>query len=111
MVCDQAHLKFLVYPDHIKIVPDNFADYESGLLQVNPDPNTDDVPVLSIQDLIRTKPLTKRALVNANFKNKPLAEIRRRDCGIDRGECRGVAAAACADAANGDYRAFANTPG
>ncbi len=36
MVCEQADAKFLVYPDHIKIVQDTFAAYESGVLTVTP---------------------------------------------------------------------------
>lgn len=77
IVCEQAGAKFLVYPDHIKIVPDAFAAYESGVLTVNTDPypGNDETPLLSSSDLLRSKPLTKRGLVNASFKNKPLAEV------------------------------------
>ncbi|MDY3551892.1 DUF5320 domain-containing protein [Gemmata sp. JC717] len=76
MLCEQAEAKFLVYPDHIKIVPDTFAAYESGVLSTTPDPtNGEDAPLLTVTDLLRSKPLTKRGLVNASFKNKPLAEI------------------------------------
>ena len=75
MLCEQADAKFLVYPDHIKIVPDSFAAYESGVLTVGADPTGEDVPLLPTIDLLRSKPLTKRGLVNASFKNKSLGEI------------------------------------
>lgn len=74
-VCEQAEAKFLVYPDHIKIVPDTFAAYESGVLAVSTDPNSEETPLLSTTDLLRSKPLTKRGLVNASFKAKPLGEV------------------------------------
>ena len=64
--------KFLVYPDHIKIVPAAFAEYESGSLVV--DPTVAEQPLLSPEELVRTKPLIKRALVSISFKNKPLSE-------------------------------------
>ena len=74
LLAEQVNGKFLVYPDHIKIVPEAFAAYESGVLSVSTDPN-DEPPMLSTTDLLRSKPLTRRALVNASFKNKPLSEV------------------------------------
>lgn len=76
-LCEQAQCKFLVYPDHIKIVPDTHAAYESGVLTVNADPTAgmDEVPLLSQADLMRTKPLTKRALVSATFKSRALEDV------------------------------------
>ncbi len=75
ILAEQVNGKFLVYPDYIKIVPDSFAVYETGVLSVNMDPNSDDTPLITQADLIRNKPLTKRGLVNASFKNKPLTEV------------------------------------
>ena len=72
LLAEQVGGKFLVYPDHIKIVPAAFAEYESGVLSTTPDGI--DEPLLSPADLIRAKPLTKRGLVNVSFKNKPLGE-------------------------------------
>ncbi len=74
ILAEQVNGKFLVYPDHIKIVPEAFAAYESGVLSVSADPN-DEPPLLPTSDLLRSKPLIKRALVNASFKNKPLSEV------------------------------------
>lgn len=75
MLCEQVDAKFLVYPDHIKIVPDTFAAYESGVLGLGTDPNTDEAPLLPVTDMLRARPLTRRGLVNASFKSKPLSEI------------------------------------
>jgi hypothetical protein len=72
LVVEQVGGKFLAYPDHVKIVPAAFAEYESGALSTTPDGI--DEPLLSPADLIRTRPLIKRALVNVSFKNKPLGE-------------------------------------
>jgi hypothetical protein len=69
----QVNAKFLVYPDYVKIVPEFFAAYESGVLKANSDPNEESSP-LSATDLLRNKPLIKRALVNVSFKNKPLGD-------------------------------------
>lgn len=75
-VTDQVNAKFLVYPDHIKIVPDLFAAYETGLLPATQNPDApEDAPLLTQVDILRNRPLTKRALVNGTFKNKPLVEI------------------------------------
>jgi hypothetical protein len=74
LLCEQTDTKFLVYPDHVRIVPGLFAAYESGVLPVSTDPN-EDPPLLSTTELVRSKPLTKRALVNASFKNRPLSEV------------------------------------
>jgi hypothetical protein len=75
LLCEQTQTKFLVYPDCIKIVPDAFAEYESGVLTVKDNGSEGCVPLLTHADLVRTKPLIKRGLVNASFKNKPLAEV------------------------------------
>jgi hypothetical protein len=74
LLADQVHGKVLAYPEYVKIVPDLFADYESGVLPVNSDPDVEP-PLLSVQDLVRAKPLIKRALVNLSVKNKPLSEV------------------------------------
>lgn len=76
LLCEQAEAKFLLYPDHIRIVPDTHAAYESGVLSPNPDPNSaEEAPLLPTTELLRAKPLTKRGLVNATFKGAPLAEV------------------------------------
>jgi hypothetical protein len=69
----QVNGRFLVYPDHIQIVPEAFAWYETGILPAKADPT--DEPILPEMDLVRSKPLIKRALVNASFKNKPFSEV------------------------------------
>jgi hypothetical protein len=76
LLCEQTQTKFLIYPDSIKIVPEWFADYESGVLVVKDNGGEGcDPPLLTHADLVRTKPLIKRGLVNASFKNKPLSEV------------------------------------
>lgn len=72
LVAEQVGAKFLVYPDHVKIVPLTFAAYESGVISTPADSNEESL--LSQTDLIRARPLIKRALVNATFKAKPLNE-------------------------------------
>lgn len=72
LVAEQVGAKFLVYPDHVKLVPAAFAEYESAVLTVNPEGGDD--PLLNPADLIRVRPLIKRAMVNVSFKNKPLSE-------------------------------------
>lgn len=72
LVAEQVNAKFLVYPDHVKIVPMVYAAYESAVLTVSPEAG--DEPLLSQTDLLRTRPLIKRGLVNATFKGKPLSE-------------------------------------
>lgn len=77
LLTEQVNAKFLVYPDHIKIVPTAFWLYESAVLQHDPLGLTqgDETPFLTPLDMQKTKPLTKRGVVNASFKNKPLNEI------------------------------------
>lgn len=72
LVAEQVGAKFLVYPDHVKIVPLTFAAYESGVIAAPADSNEESL--LSQTDLIRARPLIKRGLVNATFKAKPLNE-------------------------------------
>lgn len=72
LVAEQVGAKYLVYPDHVKIVPAAFAEYEAGVLSTTPDGIEE--PLLSPADLVRSKPLIKRALVNVSFKSKPLSE-------------------------------------
>lgn len=72
LISEQVGAKFLLYPDHIKIVPLTYAAYESGVLSATPDAAEE--PLLSVTEMIRAKPLIKRGLVNANFKAKPLSE-------------------------------------
>jgi hypothetical protein len=72
LVAEQVGGKFLVYPDHVKIVPAAFAEYESGVLSTTPDAGEE--ALLPTAELIRARPLIKRGLVNVSFKNKPLSE-------------------------------------
>jgi hypothetical protein len=78
LLCEQTQTRYLISPGCIKIVPDIFAVYETGIVAATKDPTAyagdDESALLTTVDLIRTKPLTKRALVNAAFKNKPLGE-------------------------------------
>jgi hypothetical protein len=73
----QVNGKFLVYPDHIRIVPTPFWLYETGVLQHDPLAVAlgDDTPFLAALELQKTKPLIKRAVVSAAFKNKPLSDV------------------------------------
>lgn len=76
ILAEQVNGKFLVYPDYIKIVPEAFAYYETGVLPSNPNPNDDsEGQLLGQTDILRNKPLIKRGLVNASFKNQPLSEV------------------------------------
>lgn len=78
LLAEQVNGKFLVYPDHVKIVPTGVWLYETAVLQHDPQAlanGTDDTPLLPLQELLKAKPLTKRGVVNASFKNKPLAEV------------------------------------
>lgn len=78
LLAEQLNGKFLLYPDHIKIVPTAVWLYETAVLQHDPlalANGMDDTPLLTTQDLLKAKPLIKRGLVNASFKNKPLTEV------------------------------------
>jgi hypothetical protein len=76
LLCEQTKTRFLVYPDTIRIVPDVVGWYEAGILTVATEPPAGDcdLPFLTREDIVRSKPLTKRALVNASFKSKTLTE-------------------------------------
>jgi hypothetical protein len=73
LLCEQTQTRFLIDPDHIRIVPDIFADYESGLLTVSNNP--EEAPFLVASDLVRTRPLIKRAMVSETFKNQSLSDV------------------------------------
>ncbi len=77
LLAEQVNGNFLVYPDHIKIVPTAFWLYESAVLQHDPLGLTqgDETPLLPPVEMQKAKPLTRRGVVNVSFKNKPLAEV------------------------------------
>jgi hypothetical protein len=75
LLAAQLQGKVLVYPEYVKIVPDVVAAYETGVLTVSTDPNNEEPPLLSVTELVRARPLIKRALVSLSFKNKPLSEV------------------------------------
>jgi hypothetical protein len=74
LLATQVQGKVLAYPEYVKIVPDVVAAYETGVLTVRADPDSDP-PLLSTTELLRARPLINRALVRASFKNKPLSEV------------------------------------
>lgn len=75
LTCEQADAMFLVYPDYIRIVPTLFGLYESGVVSSGPDASGDEAPLLDANQLLRTRPLTKRAIVNLSFTGATVAEI------------------------------------
>jgi hypothetical protein len=79
LLCEQAQCRFLIYTDHIKIVPFTSWLYETAVLQHDPLTSAalglDDTPFLTAEEMQKTKPLTKRAVVSASFKNKPLSDV------------------------------------
>ena len=75
LTCEQADAMFLVYPDYIRIVPTIFALYETGVATGGTDPNDDQPSFLPADQLLKSRPLTRRAIVNLSFKDAPLTEI------------------------------------
>ncbi|MBA4065008.1 MAG: hypothetical protein C0501_15105 [Isosphaera sp.] len=82
ILCDQANAKFLVYPDRVRIATLGFWLYETRVRQdtsndASPaDPNDPNaVPILSITDLEKSKPLIKRAVVTKAFKAVAVSDI------------------------------------
>jgi hypothetical protein len=75
MTCEQADAMFLVYPDYLRIVPSVFGLYETGVTSAGTDPNDDQAPLLPAGQLLKTRPLIKRAIVNLTFKSASVADI------------------------------------
>jgi hypothetical protein len=75
LTCQQADAMYLVYPDYIRIVPTLFGLYESGVVSSGPDASSDEAPLLDANQLLRTRPLTKRAIVNLSFSSATVSEI------------------------------------
>lgn len=77
MVCDQVNATYLVQPEYIKIVPAVVGLYESGILGVGipPIPGMEDTQLMSTDEILKSLPLIKRALVSASYKNRPLRDV------------------------------------
>lgn len=75
LTCQQADAMFLVYPDYIRIVPILFGLYESGVVTSGLEASSDEPALLEMNQLLRTKPLIKRAIVNLSFSGVTVAEI------------------------------------
>ena len=75
LTCEQADAMFLVYPDYLRIVPAIFGLYETGVTSAGTDPNDDQPSPLNSNDLLKTRPLIKRAIVNLSFKGATVADI------------------------------------
>lgn len=75
LTCEQADAMFLIYPDYIRIVPTIFGLYETGVTAAGLDPNDDQPSPLTADQLLKTRPLTKRAIVNLTFKGSPVADV------------------------------------
>ena len=75
LVCEQADAMYLVYPDYIRIVPTMFGLYETGVIGTGSDAASDEAPTLTADQLLKTRPLTKRAIVNLTFKDTTVAEV------------------------------------
>src|SRR5205085_5174347 len=64
ILCDQVNGAYLVRPDHIRIMHEYHALYETGVLKQPDSADPDETPpFITSKDLVRTKPLTHRALV------------------------------------------------
>jgi len=75
LTCEQADAMFLVYPDYIRVVPTVFGLYETAVTTAGADPNDSEPALLSTEQVLKTRPLTRRAIVNVSFKDAPIAEI------------------------------------
>jgi hypothetical protein len=75
LTCEQADAMFLAYPDYIRIVPTIFGLYESGVTSAGIDPSEDQATPLTADQLLKVKPLTKRAIVTLSFSNATVSEI------------------------------------
>lgn len=77
MVCDQVGATYLVQPEYIKIVPAVVGLYESGILGLGdpPIPGMEDTQLLTRQEILKSLPLIKRALVSASYKKVPLRDV------------------------------------
>ena len=78
LVGDQVKGMPMVRPDGVAFVGMVSGLYESGVLKQPGSPElfgVEESPLLTIDEMQRSRPLTQRALVNASFKDQPLAEI------------------------------------
>jgi hypothetical protein len=75
LTCEQADAMFLVYPDYLRVVPTLFGLYEAAVTTAGSDPNDSEPALLTTEQLLKTRPLTRRAIVNVSFKDAPIAEI------------------------------------
>jgi hypothetical protein len=75
LTCEQADAMFLVYPDYLRIVPSIFGLYETGVTSAGVDPNDEQPSHLPVDQLLKTRPLTKRAVVTLSFKGATVADV------------------------------------
>ncbi len=73
MVAQHQHGAFLVYPDHVALVTEYAALYETGLLGPADENAPDGGDLLPPNEMKRFLPLTQKGIINLTFKNKPLA--------------------------------------
>lgn len=78
LIGDQVKGMPMVRPDGVAFVGMVSGLYESGVLKQPGSPDLfgdEEPPLLTTDEMQRSRPLTQRALVNASFKDQPLAEI------------------------------------
>ena len=75
LTCEQADAMFLVYPDYLRIVPSIFGLYETGVTSAGTDPNDPEPTTLSAEQILKTRPLTRRAIVNLSLKDATVADV------------------------------------
>src|SRR5262249_43372452 len=77
LVCEQVNAKFLIYPDHIKIVPVAMWLYETGVHRADATQpgDSDQTEFLPMMEGLKAKPLIKRAVVTLAFKGATVAEV------------------------------------
>ena len=109
LTCEQADAMFLVYPDYLRIVPTIFGFYESGVTNAGLDPTEDQAAPLTPEQLLKVRPLIKRAIVNLSFSGATVAEILDEIAATSGANVALAPAAAEMGAAKLTIR-FANTP-
>ena len=75
LTCEQADAMYLVYPDYLRIVPAVFGLYETGVTSAGLHPNDDEPGFLTAEQILKTRPLIKRAIVTLSFKGATVADV------------------------------------
>src|SRR5262245_35062596 len=75
LTCEQADAMFLVYPDYLRFVPTLIGLHETGIVRTEGESNEAESQFLPAEQILKTRPLTRRAIVNLSFKDTPLSEI------------------------------------